>query len=44
VLINWPSKATVLHPRRFPDAGATAARLFAAAATTLAAIKRERGL
>jgi hypothetical protein len=39
VIIRWPVKATVLHPRRFPDTAAMLARLFAEAATTLASIK-----
>jgi hypothetical protein len=42
VIVRWPSKASVIHPHRFPDLAAMVARLFAAAATTLAAIKRER--
>ena len=36
VIVTWPLKPTVLHPRRFPDAAATAVKLFAEAATTLA--------
>jgi hypothetical protein len=31
VIVSWPVKPTVLHPRRFPDAAATIARLFAEA-------------
>jgi hypothetical protein len=42
VIIGWPAKATVLHPRRFPDTAAVIARLFAEAATTLASIKANR--
>jgi hypothetical protein len=42
VIVRWPRKPTVLHPRRFPDTAATATKLFAEAATRLAAIKRER--
>ena len=38
-IVRWPSKPTVLHPRRFPDTAATAAKLFAEAATRLASIK-----
>jgi hypothetical protein len=34
----------VLHPKRFPDTAATAARLFAQAATELASIKSRRKL
>jgi hypothetical protein len=44
VVLRWPSKATVFHPRRFPSAADNAARIFAAAAVRLAAIKRERKL
>jgi hypothetical protein len=39
VIVRWPAKPTVLHPRRFPDAAATIARR---AATRLAQI-RARG-
>jgi hypothetical protein len=35
ILIRWPLKATVCHPRRFPDTAAMLARLFAEAATAL---------
>jgi hypothetical protein len=44
VLVRWPLKPTVLHPRRFPDTASIAARLFAEAATALAAIKASRRL
>ena len=44
VLVRWPLKPTVLHPRRFPDTAAMIARLFAEAATTLASIKANRRL
>jgi hypothetical protein len=44
VIITWPNKATVIHPRRFPDTAAVAARLFAEAATELARIKTRRRL
>jgi hypothetical protein len=44
VRIVWPLKATVVHPRRFPDTAAMIARLFAEAATTLASIKANRRL
>jgi hypothetical protein len=40
VIVKWPSKATVVHPHRFPDLAAMIVRLFAEAATRLAAIKR----
>jgi hypothetical protein len=42
VLIRWPVKPTVLHPRRFPDTAAVIVRLFAEAATRLASIKAQR--
>jgi hypothetical protein len=41
VIVRWPSKANVIHPRRFPDVAALVARMFAEAATQLAAIKRK---
>lgn len=44
VIVRWPTKPTVLHPRRFPDAAATVAQLFARAHVVLAAIKTERKL
>jgi hypothetical protein len=44
VIITWPAKATVVHPRRFPDTAAAIARMFAEAATTLAGIKARRPL
>jgi len=44
VIVRWPLKASVLHPRRFPDTAAVIARLFAEAATTLASIKARRRL
>jgi hypothetical protein len=43
VIVRWPSKPTVLHPRRFPGA-AEIARTFAAAAVRLAHLRREREL
>ena len=43
VIIRWPLKATVLHPRRFPAAAESAARIFAAAVIKLAQLRRERG-
>ncbi len=39
VIVRWPAKASILHPRRLPDAAAVIARMFAAASTELAAIK-----
>jgi hypothetical protein len=44
VVIRWPSKSSVLHPRLFPIAADAAARTFAAAVVRLAAIKRDRRL
>ena len=44
VIIRWPVKPSVLHPRLFPAAADVAARTFAAAVVKLAAIKRERRL
>jgi hypothetical protein len=44
VIVRWPARPTVLHPRRFPDLAAMVARSFAEAATRLASIKRERRL
>jgi hypothetical protein len=44
VIVRWPLKASVYHPRRFPDTAATIARLFAEAATRLASIKAGKRL
>jgi hypothetical protein len=44
VIVRWPLKPTVLHPRRFPDTAAAVVRLFAEAHTALAAIKAGRRL
>lgn len=44
VIVRWPVKPTVLHPRRFPDAAAAIAQLFARAHVVLAAIKAKRRL
>jgi hypothetical protein len=44
VIVQWPLQPTVLHPRRFPDAAATLARMFATASTELASIKFRRRL
>ncbi|HMI35738.1 MAG TPA: hypothetical protein VK499_16685 [Propionibacteriaceae bacterium] len=44
VIIRWPSKPSVLHPRPFPAAADTAARTFAAAVVKLAQIRRDRKL
>ena len=39
VIITWPAKPTVCHPRRFPEIAAAIVRLFATASTELARIK-----
>jgi hypothetical protein len=44
VIVRWPAKPTVLHPRRFPDVAATIAQLFARAHVVLGAIRAERRL
>jgi hypothetical protein len=44
VIIRWPVKATVCHPRRFPDTATRITRLFAEASTALARIKASRRL
>ena len=44
VIVRWPAKPTVFHPRRFPSAADHMARIFATAVVRLAAIKRERRL
>ena len=41
IIIKWPAKPTVLHPRRFPSAADAAARLFATAVVRLAQIRRD---
>jgi hypothetical protein len=44
VIVRWPVKPTMLHPRRFPDIAAVIVRLFGEAATALAGIKANRRL
>ena len=44
IIVRWPAKPTILHPRRFPDTAAMIARLFAEAHTVLANIKAGRRL
>ena len=44
VIIKWPVKATVCHPRRFPETAAVIAQLFPEAATALAQIRVTRRL
>jgi len=41
VIIRWPTKPTVLHPRRFGSAAETATRVFAGAVVKLAHIRRD---
>jgi hypothetical protein len=41
IIIRWPGKPTVMHPRRFPSAANTAAALFAGAVVRLAHIRRD---
>jgi hypothetical protein len=40
----WPPAPSIIDPKRFPDTAATIAKLFATAATALAAIKAHRKL
>jgi hypothetical protein len=44
IIIRWPAKPSVPHPRRFGAAADTAARIFAAAVVRLAQIRRDRKL
>ena len=44
VIVRWPLKPSVLHPRRFPAAADAAARTFAAAVIALAQLRRDRKL
>jgi hypothetical protein len=44
VIVRWPAKPTVFHPRRFPSGANTAAGVFAAAVVRLAAVLRHRRL
>jgi hypothetical protein len=44
VIVRWPARPTVLHPRRFPTAADVAGRVFATAAVRLAQNRRERRL
>jgi len=44
VRIVWPPQPTVVDPKRFPDAAAAVAQLFARAHIVLAAIRAERRL
>ena len=42
VIITWPVKPTVCHPRRFPEIAAAIVRLFATASTELARINARK--
>jgi hypothetical protein len=33
IIVRWPNKSTITHPRRFPETAAVIARTFAAAST-----------
>jgi hypothetical protein len=44
IIVRWPLKATVCHPRRFPDTAAALVKMFAEAATRLAGIRSRRRL
>lgn len=44
VIVRWPLKPTMLHPRRFPSAAEAAARTFAAAVVRLTQLRRDRKL
>jgi hypothetical protein len=43
VIVRWPVKPTILHPRRFPSGAETVARIFAAV-VALAQVRRDRRL
>jgi hypothetical protein len=44
IIVGWPAKPTVLHPRRFPEAASIIVRLFSEAHIALAAIRAGRPL
>jgi hypothetical protein len=44
IIVRWPPRPSVLHPRLFPVAADAAARTFAAAVVKLAQIRRDRKL
>jgi hypothetical protein len=44
VIVRWPVKPSMIHPRRFPDTAAMMVRLFSEAHTVLAGIKARRPL
>jgi hypothetical protein len=44
IIVRWPAKPTILHPRRFPSCANSAAAVFAAAIVKLAQIQRDRRL
>lgn len=41
IIIRWPAKPSILHPRRFPSAANIAAAIFAGAVVRLAHIRRD---
>ena len=43
IIIRWPAKPTVLHPKRFGSAADAATRAFAGAVVRLAHIRRDKG-
>jgi hypothetical protein len=44
VIVRWPLKPSIFHPRRFPSGASTAAGIFAAAVVRLAQLRRDRRL
>ncbi|HEY6687188.1 MAG TPA: hypothetical protein VI094_13365 [Propionibacteriaceae bacterium] len=44
VIVRWPAKSTVFHPRRFHLARILAPRVFAVAVVKLAQLRREQRL
>ena len=42
IIVRWPAKPTVLHPRRFGAAADAATRAFAGAVVRLAHLRRDR--
>jgi hypothetical protein len=41
IIVRWPAKPTVMHPRRFGSAADAATRAFAGAVVRLAHIRRD---
>jgi hypothetical protein len=44
VIVKWPTKASIIHPRRFPEVAATLASLASESHIALAHIKAGRKL